>query len=235
MQSGNRRGVDYMTRSHPLFRMAASASLRVRRFAYDWFSQRVGGFAGKVILDHGATPDTLSADSNCLIRWFLDDGATVLTTSPEDISHLPALFPGLRVLQWPLQVQSIGVPVDLVVSSSVVQHVGGVGAQLNYIAGLLAYGVPVFLTTPNRGHWLEFHTKLPLLHWLPKDHHRTILRALGMTFWSQERNLNLFVRAELQQLLEQASLQSARPIRTQWFETQFLGTVSNLAVLAFPE
>jgi hypothetical protein len=223
-----------MTRSHPLFGIAGNASLRMRRRAYDWFSERVGGFEGKVILDHGATPDTLSPDSNCLLRWFLEDGAVVYTTSPEDISHLPELIPGLTVLPWPLDARAIGRPIDLAVSSSVVQHVGGGDAQLAYVGELLSYRVPLFLTTPNRRHWLEFHTKLPLLHWLPKDRHRAILRGLGMTFWSQESNLNLLVRAELEALLERASLKRDRPIRTQWYETRFLGAVSNLAVLATP-
>jgi hypothetical protein len=230
----DRLGVDYMTRSHPLFRLAGNASRAVRRRAYDWLSQRVGGFAGRTILDNGATPDTLSPDSNCLLRWFLADGAAVYTTSPEDINHLASLFPGLHVLPWPPQLEAIGSPIDLVVSSSVVQHVGDTGAQLAYVGSLLDFGAPVFLTTPNRGHWLEFHTKLPLLHWLPKHRHRAILTRLGMTFWSQEAHLNLLVRDELQQLFDRASAQRGRPIHTQWFESRFLGAVSNLAILATP-
>jgi len=232
-QSNVRRGVDYMTRSHPLFRIAGKASLAVRRRAYDWLAGRVGGFAGKVILDHGATPDTLSPDSNCLLRWFLEDGAIVYTCSPEDISHLPQLFAGLHLLPWPPPA-TIGPPIDLIVSSSVIQHVGGTNSQLAYVGDLLAYDKPLFLTTPNRRHWLEFHTKLPLLHWLPKDRHRAILARLGMTFWANERNLNLLVRDDLQRLFDLASSQSGRPIRTQWYETRFLGSVSNVAVLATP-
>ena len=35
-----------------------------------------------------------------------------------------------------------------------------------------------FITTPNRFYPIEFHTKLPLIHWLPKRIHRFILSKL---------------------------------------------------------
>jgi len=37
----------------------------------------------------------------------------------------------------------------------------------------------VFLTTPNRWFPVEFHTVLPLVHWLPKPQFRALLRKLG--------------------------------------------------------
>ena len=47
------------------------------------------------------------------------------------------------------------------------------------------------IITPNRFHPLEFHTKIPLIHWLPKKLHRIILRLVGLKFFSEEKNLNL--------------------------------------------
>ena len=35
------------------------------------------------------------------------------------------------------------------------------------------------IITPNRLHPLEFHTKIPLIHWMPKKIHRKILKFLG--------------------------------------------------------
>lgn len=37
----------------------------------------------------------------------------------------------------------------------------------------------IFLTTPNRSFPVEFHTQLPLVHWLLKPTHRAIFRLLG--------------------------------------------------------
>jgi hypothetical protein len=225
------RGVDYMTRSHPLFRLAGNASLRVRRRQYEWFVEHIGGVAGKVVLDHGSTPDTLSPDSNCFIAWLLTDGATVYAASPEDIAHLPGIFAGLHVLAWPPRADAAR-PFDIVVSSSVIQHVGDRVAQADYVAEVFALGLRVLLTTPNRRHWLEFHTKLPLLHWLPKAQHRAALSTLGMSFWASEGNLNLLTRMELEGLLEEAASRQDWTMGTDWYQPRFLGQVSHLVVLA---
>jgi hypothetical protein len=173
------RGIDYMTRSHPLFRLAGN-------------------------------------------------GATVYAASPEDMSHLSEIFAGLHVLAWPPHLAS---PPDVVVSSSVVQHVGDRAAQLDYVASVLALGERAFLSTPNRRHWLEFHTKLPLLHWLPKARHRRALARIGMEFWAQERNLNLLDREEFETLIAEAAARNGTRIRVQWYRPRFLGAVSHLVAL----
>ncbi|HTU81256.1 MAG TPA: hypothetical protein VMF61_03950 [Candidatus Acidoferrales bacterium] len=221
------RGIDHM-RSGPLFRVAGNASLRVRRRAYEWLRERFGGFAGRVVLDHGATPDTISADSNCHLRWLLEDGATVWATSAEAIGHLPAVFPGLRIAAWPPNPETLG-PIDLVISSSVVAHVGGRLEQVRFVQQLLTFAPRLFLTTPNRRHWLEFHTKLPLLHWLPRDRYHAALDATGLGFW---KHLNLLSREELQSMLDEAAANGGASLATQWYEPRLLGCVSNLVVLA---
>jgi len=218
-------GIERM-RSRPLFRIAGRASVRVRRRAYEWLRDRVGGFSGKVVLDHGTTPDTTSVDSNCHIPWLLADGATVYAASAEDISHLAAVFPGLRVLAWP---PTLDRPADVVISSSVVAHVGDRASQLSFVAQLLRLGKQVFLTTPNRRHWLEFHTKLPFLHWLPQRRYETALTKLGLGFWA---HLNLLTRPELETLFVDAAARESATIAMQWYEPRFLGMVSNLVVLA---
>ena len=53
------------------------------------------------------------------------------------------------------------------------------------------------IITPNRLHPLEFHTKIPLIHWMPKNLHRKILRFFGFDFLSKERNLNLLTKNNL--------------------------------------
>jgi hypothetical protein len=221
------RGIDHM-RASPLFGIAGQASVRMRRRAYEWLRDRVGGFAGKIVLDHGATPDTTSADSNCHIPWLLADGATVYATSAEDITHLPALFPGLHVVAWPPQEHDAPYA-DVVISSSVIAHVGARAAQLDFVADLLRLGRYVYLTTPNRRHWLEFHTKLPLLHWLPDAQYHAALRALRMGFWT---HLHLLAHDDVQTLFEQAAARDRLHLETQWYEPRLLGTISNLIILA---
>ena len=51
--------------------------------------------------------------------------------------------------------------------------------------------------TPNRFHPLEFHTKIPIIHWLPKKFYRKILKFLGLKFFADEKNLNLLSEFDL--------------------------------------
>ena len=57
------------------------------------------------------------------------------------------------------------------------------------------------ISTPNRFYPIDFHTKLPLIHWLPKPLHRKILNFLGLYFYEKEENLNLLGKSDLKNLL----------------------------------
>ena len=61
----------------------------------------------------------------------------------------------------------------------------------------------VFITTPNRNFLFDFHTKLPVIHLLPKNIHRKILKLLGFKFFSLEDNLNLLNTMELKKILKE--------------------------------
>ena len=53
------------------------------------------------------------------------------------------------------------------------------------------------ISTPNRNYPIDFHTKIPLIHWLPKKFHRKILKIIGLYFYSEEENLNLLSKEDL--------------------------------------
>ena len=55
----------------------------------------------------------------------------------------------------------------------------------------------VFITTPNRFYPIDFHTKIPFLHWLPKKIHRKILKFIKLEFYSLEQNMNLMSKKDL--------------------------------------
>jgi hypothetical protein len=80
-----------------------------------------------------------------------------------------------------------------------------------------------FITTPNRWYPIEFHTVLPLVHWLPPDTFRALLKKLKMDFYAQESNLNLLTEKELIDLLP-----SGVTVKTYHF--RLLGPVSHLVL-----
>ncbi len=223
-------GIDYFNRDHPLTNLQIKSSLRVRRSIYEWFADQIGNVRGKVFLEHGSTPDITRADSNCFVRWLLEDGAIVYATSPEDILHLEQVFPGLKTIPWP-PVKSTTKNLNYVISSAVIEHVGSRESQLEYLTTLLELSPGVLLTTPNRNHWMEFHTKLPFLHWLPRNYHRVLLSKLGMEFWSREENLHLLSRHDLVDLIELSRRKTKLKLQEDWYQPRLMGIVSNLVVL----
>jgi hypothetical protein len=148
------------------------------------------------------------------------------------------VYPFIRVVQgvghasttlpsWPVGTRSF----DWSASSAVLEHVGARGHQVAFIAEHARVARAFFLTTPNRAHWLEFHTKIPFLHWLPRRSHRMALRALGKSFWAEEANLRLVTKAELMELARDALGPDGLDFRFSVQAIWTLGMPSNLVLL----
>ena len=58
---------------------------------------------------------------------------------------------------------------DIVHSSATIEHVGSLEDQLTFVSECFIIKKRVYLTTPNRNYPIDFHTKLPLIHLLPKN------------------------------------------------------------------
>jgi hypothetical protein len=224
--------IDYYDRQHWAAGLQVRVSHSARRRMFEAWKNYVGDLRAARLLDVGGTPDTERLDSNCMVPWFHDAGVAVDLYSPEDISGLSEVFPFARVLPS----QGFGQPIpatdrdyDWVSASAVLEHVGSADDQVAFIKECARVGRGLFITTPNRRHWLEFHTKIPVTHWLPRPLHRALLRSCGLPFWAEERNLRLIERAELREFAE-AALGAAWDWTIQTINT--LGMPSNLLLLA---
>jgi hypothetical protein len=95
---------------------------------------------------------------------------------------------------------------DFVYSHAVIEHVGSRERQVAFIGE--AWRVAkrgVFITTPNRWHPMEFHTGIPLVHYLPARWYRWVYRRVGKGFYGEEGNLNLLGPSELRGVAGDAS------------------------------
>jgi hypothetical protein len=232
MVERDRSGIDYFNRDHWLTGIQTRVSIGARRRMFDRWRAYAGPLAGQTVLDVGATPDRERIDSNCMLPWLHEVGARVALYSPEDISNLREAFPWADLLPS----QGFGAPIpapaahyDWVTSSAVIEHVGGAAQQIEFLRDCARAARGLFLTTPDRHHWFEFHTKLPLLHWMPRPWHRAALRRLGHTTWAQESHLRLVSGGELRDLA-QAALGDDFDFEIQRIWT--LGMPSNLILLA---
>lgn len=201
------QGIDYFNREHFLTHIQEKVSLDARKRMFQVWQNWNNGINCVSILDVGATPDTERIDSNCFLGWFNDAGMEVSCYSPEKIHNLEKVFPFVNFIQGDFSDQRLPVDdrrYDCSTSSAVLEHVGTFEDQVLFVKEHARVSNAIFLVTPNRSHWLEFHTKVPLIHWLPRNTHRFLLKLLGMKFWAQEKNLRLVGIPELKKISDQA-------------------------------
>ncbi|MDC1330643.1 hypothetical protein N8212_00995 [Pelagibacteraceae bacterium] len=92
---------------------------------------------------------------------------------------------------------------DLVVSNATIEHVGNTLNQKKMLENIIKLTKKYFvITTPNKFYPIEFHTKIPLIHWLPKSIYRKILKILGLSFYANEENLNLLSVNKIKKMLD---------------------------------
>ena len=91
---------------------------------------------------------------------------------------------------------------DLVISSATIEHVGNEKNQIKMIENIIKLSKKYFvITTPNKLYPIDFHTKIPLIHWLPKKVHRFLLKIIGLNYLSKEENLNLLSKSDLEKMM----------------------------------
>lgn len=181
----------------------------------------------QTVLDVGVTCDRRE-DCNFFEQWypFLHQ---ITAVGMEDAAFLEQDYPGLKFVQADgLNLPFADRSFDLAVSFAVIEHVGDRSHQAAFVRELLRVGKVCCITTPNRWHPIEFHTVLPLVHWLPPIWFRRILRWLGMSFWAEEKNLNLLTEADLLALVPAG-------YRVKIDRFRLLGFVSNLLIYIEPD
>jgi hypothetical protein len=189
------------------YNVAAADSIAVRvatwqrRRMYARFVADCGVTGKDSILDLGATSDRSYASSNYLEAWH-PFKERITAAGIDDASFLEAQYPGVKfVYANGLKLPFPDVSFDVVHSSAVLEHVGASANQAAYVGECARVArKALFLTTPNRWFPVEFHTLLPVVHWLPKQRFRWLLRRIGMDFFADEGNLNLLSRDELARL-----------------------------------
>ena len=180
----------------------------------------------ETLLDVGATSDQTYEASNYVEAWYpYKDRVTAVGI--DDASFLEQRYPGMKFqrasgLALPFADGSF----DVVHSSAVLEHVGNAANQRRFIEELTRVARrAIFLTTPNRWYPVEFHTVLPLVHWLPKPWFRALLARTRLEFFAREENLNLISGGELKALA--AGIRGRVELRSQ----RLLGWTSNLLLI----
>lgn len=126
------------------------------------------------------------------------------------LNKIKKRYPEIKTLQCdgkkiPLKNNSF----DIVMSNATIEHVGNKKNQTKFIKEAVRLSKRlVFISTPNRYFPIDFHTLIPLIHWLPKRIHRFILKKIGLNFFSKENNLNLLCDKELSNICQDLKIKN---------------------------
>ena len=180
-----------------------------RQKMYALFIERMLPRDHDTILDVGVTSDRSYDHSNYLEAWY-PHKRHLTAVGIDDAKFLEDLYPGLKFFQGdgrdlPFEADTF----DFVHSSAVLEHVGSEECQAQFLRELWRVcRKGIFVTTPNRWFPVEFHTVLPLIHWLPMPMFRAILGKIGKDFFSREENLNLMSSGTLTRAAKSAGIKN---------------------------
>jgi hypothetical protein len=186
--------------------LANRVAARVRTRMFAAFMREFAPLSSETILDVGVTSDQSYTSSNYLEALYPHKNR-ITAAGIQDASFLETEYPGMtfvfaNALDLPFSDGSF----DLVHSAAVLEHVGSFPNQSKMIEECLRVARRgVCIATPNRWFPIEFHTQLPLIHWLPKPLCRAIFRKLGYAFFADESNLNLMTEVELRPAMSRYS------------------------------
>lgn len=178
--------------------LASKISVEFREKMFSKFMANMKPNAGHRVLDIGVTSDNKYQESNYFEKLYPHKDR-VVCVGTEDGSYLETKYPGLKFIQI---IPQKNLPFDnnefdIAFSNAVIEHVGSRESQKAFVLEMLRVSRSFFLTTPNRWFPIEFHTAMPLLHYLPKKMYHNFLAAFGENYWNKEENLNLLSRSDL--------------------------------------
>ncbi len=188
-------------------KILAKISLYIRKKQYSLFNKYLRPNNLKSIIDIGVTPDEILVDSN-FFEYIYPYKNNLIIASVEDCEQLVKKFNVKKFVKlkagtkYPFKKNEF----DILTSWATLEHVGGLNEQKLFLSELNRIGKSFFITTPYRFFFYELHTGLLFIHWLPPRVFRKILKMLGMTFWANERYLNLLSITDLNKILPQDKL-----------------------------
>ena len=174
-----------------------SQLLKNRKKMYKIFQDYIPVNEETKILDIGTTP-SLEEQENYLVqqyKWKIN----LTCLSNQDCEILQSKYSELTVLRGDAkEVNLADSSFDIVYSNATIEHVGSSTNQINFIKECVRLSrSKIFISMPNRYFPIDFHSKIPLIHMLPKNIHRGILKLFGESFFRYEENLNLISKKDL--------------------------------------
>lgn len=179
------------------------------------------------ICDVGTTEDISNKSSNFLIKSFtsIKTKNSITDQLIKDDIFKNKIQASITSNLQPAQVNQL--KSDISFSSATIEHVGCRDNQKKMIENMINLSKKyIIITTPNKFHQIEFHTKLPLLHFLPKIIYKSLLNLVGYSYFAKIENLNLLSVDDLSKILNMFS-----NIKFKIIKIKLFGFTSNLVAI----
>ena len=166
------------------------------------------------LLDIGTTP-SLDNEQNIILEK-TKNNKNITCLSDQDCNNLQKKYPNIKnfIIGNGINTDFKDMSFDIVHSNATIEHVGSYDNQISFIKEAWRISKNyVFIQTPNRFYPIDFHTNLPLIHWLPKKIHRKILKFIGLNFYSSEENLNLLSESNLIDICKKLDIKNFKIIK----------------------
>jgi len=176
--------------------------LRLRNFFFTVFEDNIVYTKDTKVLDIGTTGVITDQDNIFVKKFKYKKNLTCL--SDQNLDNLKYIYPEITFVQSDGRNTGLNDnSFDVVHSNATIEHVGTSEDQINFLKECVRVSKKyVFLQTPNKFFPIEFHTKIPLLHFLPDFIFRNILKVIGMKYYSDIKNLNLLSQKDLLKFLK---------------------------------
>tara|TARA_B100001769_G_C21975401_1_gene524609 strand:- start:116 stop:802 length:687 start_codon:yes stop_codon:yes gene_type:complete len=178
------------------------------------------------ILDVG-TSEVINETDNLFIQLYKYK-KNITCLSKQDLKKIKTKYKEINFIIG--DALSSGLPdnsFDIVHSNATIEHVGDGSNQFIFLRECLRISQKfVFIQTPNKFFPIDFHTKIPLIHFLPDKIYRKLLSLIGLNFYADVNNLNLISLKEINFFLKKLEYKKCKIIKK-----KLCGITSNLIII----
>jgi len=213
------------------FKFSDNIVLKKRKEMFEIIKKNINLNNINSVLDVGTTSDNSLESSNFLIKQFKSIKIKKSISDQKILNHNFFDMTFEASITENLNDNFYNLRSDLLVCSATIEHLGNFSTIKKGIDNIVNFSDKYFIiTTPNRYHPIEFHTKIPFIHFLPKEFHRKLLGFFGNEFFSKEENLNLLSKKDLINLMS-----NYKNVSYNINEIKLFGFISNFIIVGTKE
>lgn len=187
-----------------------------RKRKYELFLRAFKPTATTTILDVGFADKEYSESENYLERHYRHPG-NITALGIEEPAEFSRRYPQVKTAVYDgREFPFADGQFDICWSNAVIEHVGDRECQLLFLSEIKRVGRAAFLTTPNRYFPIEVHTRIPLLHMMPKSVFDRAARLVGKG-WAAGDYMLLLSLNEIRSLLADAGIGEYTIIKNKMF------------------